>query len=305
MNGVPRQMTFADESPEYAAFVEKFKPKKTTDDCYTPENVYSVVRDWAVAHYGIAPDAEIVRPFWPGGDYEAFDYHDGCVVIDNPPFSILSKIVRFYDAHGVRFFLFGPILTLFGCARNPRIGFVAASCSITYKNGAVVRTGFVTNMGEYVVETAPDLCRAVKAANDANVKAASRQLPKYDYPPEVLTAARASWLSIHGEDFRVRRGDAAFIRKLDAQGDTEIFGGGLLLSERAAAERAAAERAAERAAAERAVVWKLSPREREMQRLIGKKGAHESTISQPNRWARVKAETTEAKDPPHGAVRKG
>ena len=267
--------------------------------------MYAVVRDWAVAHYGIAPDAEIVRPFWPGGDYEAFDYHDGCVVIDNPPFSILSKIVRFYDAHGVRFFLFGPILTLFGCARNPRIGFVATNCSITYKNGAVVRTGFVTNMGEYVVETAPDLCRAVKAANDANVKAASRQLPKYDYPPEVLTAARASWLSIHGEDFRVRRGDAAFIRKLDAQGDTEIFGGGLLLSERAAAERAAAERAAERAAAERAVVWKLSPREREMQRLIGKKGAHESTISQPNRWARVKAETTEAKDPPHGAVRKG
>ena len=30
-----------------------------------------------------------------------------------------------------------------------------------------------------------------------------------------------------------------------------------------------------------------------------------SLISQPNRGARVKAETTEAKDPPHGAVRKG
>ena len=274
-------MTFADESPEYAAFLEKFKPKKTTDDCYTPDNVYSVVRDWAVAHYGIQPDAEIVRPFWPGGDYEAFDYPAGCVVIDNPPFSILSKIVRFYDAHGVRFFLFGPILTLFGCALNPRIGFVAANCSITYKNGAVVRTGFITNMGEYVVETAPDLCLAVQAANDANVKAERKNLPKYEYPPEVLTAARASWLSIHGEDFRVRRGDAAFIRKLDAQGDKKVFGGGLLLSERAAAERATAERAAaeraaaeraaaERAAAERAAtVWELSPREREMQRLIG------------------------------------
>ena len=80
----------------------------------------------------------------------------------------------------------------------------------------------------------------------------------------MLTAARASWLSIHGEDFRVRRGDAAFIRKLDAQGDKEIFGGGLLLSERAAAERAAAERTA----AERTTVWTLSPREREMQRLL-------------------------------------
>lgn len=41
----------------------------------------------------------IVRPFWPGGDYEDFDYPTGCVVIDNPPFSILSKIVRFYEDH--------------------------------------------------------------------------------------------------------------------------------------------------------------------------------------------------------------
>lgn len=27
------------ETQEYAAFVEKFKPKKTTDDCYTPSNL--------------------------------------------------------------------------------------------------------------------------------------------------------------------------------------------------------------------------------------------------------------------------
>ena len=261
-----RQQTFND----YEGFVEKFRPKKTTDDCYTPENVYSVVRDWAVRHYGISADAEIVRPFWPGGDYERHAYPAGCVVIDNPPFSILSKIVRFYDARRIPFFLFGPMLTLFNQARNPRICFVAASCSVTYANGAVVRTGFVTNMGEFVVETAPDLFRAVKAADDANVKAGKKRLPKYTYPPDVLTAARAGWLSEHGEGFRVRRGDAAWIKRLDA--GCEIFGGGLLLSERAAAERAAAERAAaERAAAERAAahVWTLSDRERELQRLIG------------------------------------
>lgn len=35
MKGMAQQMTFADESPEYKAFVEKFKPKKTTDDCGT------------------------------------------------------------------------------------------------------------------------------------------------------------------------------------------------------------------------------------------------------------------------------
>ena len=54
-----------------------------------------------------------------------------------------------------------------------------------------------------------------------------------------------------------------------------IFGGGLLLSDSAAAERAAAERAAaERAAAERAAaeVWELSPREREMVEYINRRG---------------------------------
>ena len=32
---------------KYNAFVEKFKPKKTTDDCYTPPAVYEIVADWS------------------------------------------------------------------------------------------------------------------------------------------------------------------------------------------------------------------------------------------------------------------
>ena len=82
-------------------------------------------------------------------------------------------------------------------------------------------------------------------------------------------------------------------------------------AERAAAERAAEERAAEERAAEEraaelaATVWELSPREREIQRLLGERGALESTISQPHRGASVKAETTEEKDQTHGSVRNG
>lgn len=101
-----KQLTFND----YDGFCEKFKPKKTTDDCYTPENVYETVRRWAVNRYALE-GAEIVRPFWPGGDYEAADYPEGCAVIDNPPFSILANIVAWYNAHDVRFFLFAPSLT--------------------------------------------------------------------------------------------------------------------------------------------------------------------------------------------------
>lgn len=37
------------DNEEYTEFVDKFKPKLTTDDCYTPPLVYDAVRDWAVA----------------------------------------------------------------------------------------------------------------------------------------------------------------------------------------------------------------------------------------------------------------
>jgi hypothetical protein len=91
----------------YEEFTEKFKPKKTTDDCYTPPSIYAVIRDWACKEYGIDP-AKIVRPFYPGGDYEHYDYPEGAVVLDNPPFSILSKICTFYLDRGIPFFLFAP-----------------------------------------------------------------------------------------------------------------------------------------------------------------------------------------------------
>ena len=43
LNGIQLEMT-----GEYAKFIEKFKPKKTTDDCYTPPNIYETVKTWAL-----------------------------------------------------------------------------------------------------------------------------------------------------------------------------------------------------------------------------------------------------------------
>lgn len=37
------QLCLFRDNPEYDAFVEKFTPKKTTDDCYTPPLVYDAV----------------------------------------------------------------------------------------------------------------------------------------------------------------------------------------------------------------------------------------------------------------------
>lgn len=36
------------KSNTYEEFVDKFKPKKTTDDCYTPGAIYKAVKDWAI-----------------------------------------------------------------------------------------------------------------------------------------------------------------------------------------------------------------------------------------------------------------
>ena len=93
-----------DDNPEYDKFVAKFEPKRTTDDCYTPPLVFSAIRDWVCQRYDIDPGC-IVRPFFPGGDFVNYDYPDGCLVLDNPPFSILSDICKFYLSSGIRFFL--------------------------------------------------------------------------------------------------------------------------------------------------------------------------------------------------------
>ena len=69
----------------------------------------------------------------------------------------------------------------------------------------------------------------------------------------------------YGIEFAVKREDCTYVTKLDSPRETgkEIFGHGLLLSNRAAAEKAAAEKAA-------AHVWELSEREKGIIASLGK-----------------------------------
>lgn len=245
----------AEDDPEYQAFLEKFAPKKTTDDCYTPENVYEVAKNWAVEKYGLS-GLQVLRPFYPGGDYKAVTYDDDSVVIDNPPFSIISEICEWYAQNGVRFFLFAPALTLFGIGRG-LLSYVACGAGITFENGANIAISFVTNMGGCAVESAPDLRAHLDAANDENLRAARKELPKYSYPAQVLTSAMVQYFSAHGVDFRVPHGHLAFTRALDSQRESgkAVFGSGFLISEKAAAEK-----------------WPLSERELAIVASLGRDG---------------------------------
>ena len=155
-----------ESNEEYEEFTEKFKPKLTTDDCYTPGNIYECVKNWAVKRYGLE-GREVVRPFFPGGDYEKHDYPAGCVVIDNPPFSILSDICGFYQERSIDFLLFAPALTLFS-TNGGKCNYLPVGTTVTYENGAKGATSFVTNLGEFKIETAPDLYEELMEEDEKN-----------------------------------------------------------------------------------------------------------------------------------------
>ena len=251
---------------EYQAFLDKFVPKKTTDDCYTPDLVYEAVAQWVANEYHVAP-RHFVRPFYPGGDYQREQYLPDAIVVDNPPFSILSEIIRFYMQKGIRFFLFGPTLTLFSSSSSSLVTAIPTAATVVYENGASVNTSFITNLEDPSIRlrSAPTLYRAVTAAVEETLRAKRVELPKYAYPDNVVTSAFVARLSRYGIDFSVSRAESVSIDALDAQKEQgrTIYGKGYLVSERAAAERAAAIRFA------------LSPREREIVAQLGKAGNDE------------------------------
>ena len=228
-----------DGNEDYNEFLDKFEQKHTTDDCYTPENVYDCVAGYVEKTYGLNRN-NFVRPFYPGGDYQNFKYRPESVVVDNPPFSIMAEIVAWYCERGQRFFLFAPSLTILHLTKN-KAAAICVNADITYENGALVHTSFVTNLEpeETAARTDPNLYEALTETNRINEAALHKSLPKYEFPDNVATAAMLSYMSTHGTEYAIRRKEAVFIRSLDAmdEADKGIFGGALLLSEKAAAEK--------------------------------------------------------------------
>lgn len=138
--------------------------------------------------------------------------------------------------------------------------FISCGVNIIYENGANVNTSFRTNLDPMLVRTAPDLNALLK--NVCKELKKTKTLPKYKYPQELFTASIGAKLSASGIDYRIPRSEALFVRRLDSQIESKkgIFGGGLLLSKKAAAEKAAAEKGMP----DETIEFKLSDREREI-----------------------------------------
>ena len=253
------------KSKTYEDFIEKFKEKKTTDDCYTPEPVYHAIRNWVCSEYDIKSE-KFVRPFFPGGDYENFNYSDDCVVVDNPPFSKLAKIMDFYVKHNIRFFLFAPSTTIFS-AYNKSYCYICIGISVEFDNGAKVPISFITNLEHGGVRTAPDLYEILQ--NVINKDKQQKKLPKYTYPPNVLIFSYINNLSRYGVDFKINAEELAYNRGLDNQKEygKSFFGAAFLMSDKATSELIVAQHLAEKNKQthhNNLMTWKLSDRELEI-----------------------------------------
>lgn len=216
-------------SQEYYDFISKFEKRTSSDDCYTPPAVYDVVADYVEKRYILNKD-DFVRPFIPDGDYMSFNYSPASVVVDNPPFSILSKIIDFYLEKDIKFFLFAPSKTVLNLlAKNRQVTSICASAPVIYDNGANVRTSFVTNLEQSIAaRSCPELYFAIKGLYKTRTRRAIA------YPDNVVNFSKLNTLSEKNVHFEIKRQDAQFTRTLADK--TKIYGGGLLLSDSVAAE---------------------------------------------------------------------
>lgn len=108
-----------------------------------------------------------------------------------------------------------PTLTVRLCLTTRRI---IVDCQITYENGARVETSFVTSYsGGIVAQTSPDLTKAINRENDRLIKANTKELQKYDYPMNVITAAMMKRYARYGVDLKIRADDCIQVGGLDAQ----------------------------------------------------------------------------------------
>ena len=211
----------------YDDFVDKFKEKLTTDDCYTPPDVYDVVLKFVDEKVAPLKGRKVVRPFFPGGNYEDLvQYPQGCVVIDNPPFSCLSKILRYYAEHDIQFFLFGPHLTLFSAPDIKPLTYLPVCAPVTYENGAVVSTGFITNMKPGLKIWIPEgLRHAIR-----EVQRNTDPIDEYLIPPCVITSSRLGTIAgVRGCELRITSDECAYIKNLDAMeaAGKGLYGGGI------------------------------------------------------------------------------
>ena len=249
---------------DYESYVAKFRDlPKTTDDTYTPPDVYEAVLQYLREEGKLTDAHTILRPFYPGGDYERAEYPENGIVIDNPPFSMFSKICKFYTARHIPFFLFGPGMTIASVSTYATA--VIINTGLVFENGANVRVNFASSLfPDVALMTAPRLNDLIRACPSQNQK---KKLPIYDPPAELLSVSDLQTICDGGIDFAVRRSECVRVRSLDLHPKRRgLFGDHFLIAKAQAKAKAEAKAQAK---AKRTIHIPLSERELRIVERIG------------------------------------
>ena len=224
----------------YEQFIEKFKAKKTTDDCYTPITIYNIVKDFCISEYGIKEE-NIIRPFKPNGDYINEDYTNK-VVVDNPPFSIFSEIVNYYCDNNIKFFLFCNSLTAnFKLFHTKKVQYLNVALNLTYQNGAIVKTAFCTNLhdNDIFIINKPQLKKDIETENNRLVKANKKTIKKIKHHKNIITPALLNKIS--SVDFNIKYDECCNVRNKDIDGYNSFFGDAFIINDERAQAQAQAQ----------------------------------------------------------------
>ena len=131
--------------------------------------------------------------------------------------------------------------------------YICTHNEITYTNGAVVRTGFTTNLIPGIrICSIPDFRNSVqKAADEFKAKTAKelgknkkavRKIKKYAWPDHLISAAQAGRIVVRGVPLSIPASECKYIRKAGGGGiysDQDYF---LQSAQRQSAQRQSAQR---------------------------------------------------------------
>lgn len=212
----------------------------STDECYTPPAVYDTVLDYAVERYQLQ-GKHIVRPFIPGGDYQKYAYDKNDVVIDNPPFSMTTKITNWYIDHNIPFFLF--VNGLYGVSLSRglhgKATVIVTNSNVSFYNKGSekrIKLGFVTNLDPKNIIIRGDAI----LTNKLNGLVDKKSFKRFHYPDNVLKNNDILAALQRNVELKLTTDNCLFEDNLDyhkaqmhaKQQRFDVFGGGYLVNDK-------------------------------------------------------------------------
>lgn len=234
----------AESEKMYKYCVTNGRNINSTDECYTPPVVYDTVLDYAVERYQLQ-GKHIVRPFIPGGDYQKYVYDENDVVIDNPPFSITTKIAKWYIDHNIPFFLF--VNGLYGVSLSRglhgKATVIMTNANVSFYNKGTekrIKLGFVTNLEPKNIIIRGD----ATLTNKLNGLVDKKSFKRFHYPDNFLKNNDILAALQRNAELRLTTDNCLFEDNLDyhkaqthaTSQRVEVFGGGYLVNDKLYAE---------------------------------------------------------------------